>query len=239
MRRTVLAALAALLFAAPAHAIVGGQPASADLKAETAMIVSTRGASCTGVVLGPSVVLTAAHCVQPAADYAVVVFEASAPRLIPVARIAVHPSFAANSFETQRPTPDLALIKLSAPLPGSFRPAQLSSDMALPAKRTGFTLVGFGVTRDGDGKSAGVLRTVDLPSIGTTGGIMIRLSNGASAGGCTGDSGGPVLLDGVVAGIIGWSTASGGARGCGGVTGATLVGPQRPWIDATTRAMAN
>ncbi len=244
MRRIALAAFAALLFATepiigPAHAIVGGKPADADLKAETAMIVSTRGATCTGVVLAPSVVLTAAHCVQPAADYAVVVFEAAGPRLIPVARVALHPSFDPNSFETRRPTPDLALLKLSAPLPGSFRAAQLSYETALPAKRTGFTLVGFGVTKDGDGKSAGTLRTVSLPSIGTTGGIMIRLSNGASAGGCTGDSGGPVFLDGVVAGIIGWSTASGGARGCGGVTGATLVGPQRPWIDATTQAMAN
>ena len=239
MRLAAIAAVAALLFTAPAHAIVGGQPASADIKAEAAMIVSTRGASCTGVVLAPSVVLTAAHCVQPAADYAVVVFEASGPRLIPVARVALHPSFDPNSFETRRPTPDLALLKLSAPLPGSFQPAQLSSDMALPAKRSGFTLVGFGVTKDGDGKSAGTLRTVSLPSIGTTGGIMIRLSDGAAKGGCTGDSGGPVFLDGVVAGIIGWSTATGGARGCGGVTGATLVGPQRPWIDATARAMAN
>jgi len=239
MRLAAFAAVAALLLTAPAHAIVGGQPASADFKAEAAMIVSTRGASCTGVVLAPSVVLTAAHCVQPAADYAVVVFEASGPRLIPIARVALHPSFDPTSFETRRPTPDLALLKLSAPLPGSFQPAQLSSDMALPAKRSGFTLVGFGVTKDGDGKSAGTLRTVSLPSIGTTGGIMIRLSDGAAKGGCTGDSGGPVFLDGVVAGIIGWSTATGGARGCGGVTGATLVGPQRPWIDATARAMAN
>lgn len=238
MRRLLLAALAALAFLAPAHAIVGGQPADAALKAETAMIVSTRGASCTGVVLAPGALLTAAHCVQPAADYAVVVFEAAGPRLIPVTRIAVHPRFDPNSFETRRPTPDLAIVRLAEPLPASFHPAGLSAEPALPARRTAFTVVGFGVTKDGDGKSAGTLRAVELPSIGTTGGIMVRLSDGAAKGGCTGDSGGPVYLDGVVAGIIGWSTASGGARGCGGVTGATLVGPQRAWIDATVRGMA-
>ncbi|MFT0860938.1 S1 family peptidase [Ancylobacter sp. G4_0304] len=225
--------------APPAQAIVGGAPASRDLAAQTAMIVSTRGASCTGVVVVPSVVLTAAHCVQPAADYAVVVFEAGTPRLIPITRIALHPRFDPNSFETRRPTPDLALVKLASRLPTSFRPASLSAEVALPARRTGFTLAGFGVARDGDGASAGTLRTVDLPSIGTTGGIMIRLSDGAAKGGCTGDSGGPVFLDGTVAGIIGWSTAAGGARGCGGVTGATLVGPQRAWIDATARSMGN
>lgn len=237
-RLSLVAALALLLPGIPAHAIVGGQTAPPDLKAETAMIVSTRGASCTGVVLAPQVLLTAAHCVQPAADYAAVVFEASGPRLLPVTRIALHPAFDPNSFETRRPTPDLALVRLAEPLPASARAARLSSEVALPQRRTAFTLAGFGVTRDGDGKSAGTLRTVNLPSIGTTGGIMIRLSDGSGGkGGCTGDSGGPVYLDGVVAGIIGWSTAAGGARGCGGVTGATLVGPQRAWIDATARAL--
>ncbi len=120
MRRLVLAALAALALAAPAHAIVGGRPADAALKGETAMIVSTRGASCTGVVLAPNALLTAAHCVQPQADYAVVVFEASGPRLIPINRIALHPSFDPNSFETRRPTPDLALVRLSGSAAGGL-----------------------------------------------------------------------------------------------------------------------
>lgn len=238
MHRLAAALLAALLLATPARAIVGGGPADAALSAETAMIVSTRGATCTGVVLGPNVLLTAAHCVEPAADYAVVVFEGGTPRLIPIDRKAVHPSFDPNSFATRRPTPDLALVRLSGPLPAGFRPAALTDQVALPARRTAFTVAGYGVTRDGDGKSAGTLRAVTLPSIGTTGGIMVRLSDGAAKGGCTGDSGGPVLIEGVVAGIIGWSTAAGGARGCGGVTGATLIGPQRAWIDAKLRGIA-
>ncbi|MCB4768922.1 trypsin-like serine protease [Ancylobacter sp. Lp-2] len=237
VRLSRIGVAAALLCAAvPAAAIVGGRPADEATRAQTALIVSTRGASCTGVVLTPLVVLTAAHCVQPAANYAAVAFEASGPRIIEASRVALHPQFDPNSFATRRPTPDLALVKLSAPLPG-VRPARLSSEPALPARRTAFTLAGYGVVKDGDGKSAGTLRTVELPSIGTTGGIMIRLSDGPAAGGCTGDSGGPVFLEGEVAGIIGWSTAAGGARGCGGVTGATLVGPQRAWIDATARSM--
>ncbi|QFR31717.1 trypsin-like serine protease [Ancylobacter sp. TS-1] len=237
LARPFAAACLALLLATPARAIVGGEPADAALKAQTAMIVSTRGASCTGVVLGPNVLLTAAHCVQPAADYAVVVFEPAGPRLITVNRIALHPSYDPHSFESRRPTPDLALVRLNENLPAGFRPAELSAQVALPAKRTGFVIAGYGVTKDGNGASAGTLRRAELPSIGTTGGIMVRLSDGPARGGCTGDSGGPVLVDGVVAGIIGWSTAAGGARGCGGVTGATLVGPQRAWIDATLRAL--
>lgn len=236
-RSIVACSVLAFIGAGPAHAIVGGAAAPADLKTQTVLIVSTRGASCTGVVLSARAVLTAAHCVQPAADYAVVLFEAAGPRLVPVTRIALHPNFDPKSFETRRPTPDLAVVRLNEALPPDFRPAQLSADLGLPARATRFVLVGYGVAKDGDGKSAGTLRSVELPSIGTTGGIMIRLSSGAAAGGCTGDSGGPVLLDGVVTAIIGWSTASGGARGCGGVTGATVIGPQRAWIDATARGM--
>lgn len=226
-----------LAFASPAFAIVGGQPAGGALGTQAALIVSTRGAACTGVVLARDVLLTAAHCVQPAASYAAVVFEPAGPRLLQAARIVLHPRFDPDSFATRRPTPDLAMIKLAEPLPERFGPANLSADSALPPQRSQFLIAGFGVVRDGDGKSAGTLRTVALPSIGTTGGIMVRLSNGDAAGGCTGDSGGPVLADGVVVGIIGWSTAAGGKRGCGGVTGATWIGPQRAWIDATARAM--
>ncbi|MCK0196352.1 trypsin-like serine protease [Ancylobacter sp. 6x-1] len=232
----MLAALGALP-ASPAAAIVGGRPAGGDVAASTVMVVSTRGASCTGVVLGPSVILTAAHCVAPKANYAVAVIEPAGPRVLTASRVSVHPGFDPASFDTRRPTPDLALMQLSEPLPDRFRPATLASDPALPARGSLFTLVGFGVVKDGDGRSAGTLRAVDLPVIGTTGGIMIRLSAGAAAGGCTGDSGGPVLAGGTVAAIIGWSTAAGGARGCGGVTGATLIGPQRPWIESTARAM--
>ncbi|MCS0501086.1 S1 family peptidase [Ancylobacter mangrovi] len=235
--RLVLAMLLAVPFAVPAHAIIGGRPADDSLKSEVVMITSTRGAFCSGVVLAPRVLLTAAHCVAPASDYAALVFEDSTPKLIPVAQIAIHPSFDPHSFETRRPTPDLAVVRLAEPLPLDFSPATLSSQMALPARRTSFLLAGFGVTKDGDGASGGKLRMVQLPSIGITGGIMVRLSDGPAKGGCTGDSGGPVYLDGLVAGIIGWSTAAGGQRGCGGVTGATLVGPQFPWIDATARHM--
>lgn len=233
---TLALAITLALAPRPAGAIVGGQPADAAIKAQTALIVSTRGASCTGVVLAPQVLLTAAHCVQPAANYAAVVFEAAGPRLIEASRVAVHPQFDPNSFATRRPTPDLALVKLSAPLP-AVSPATLSAADGLPAARASFTLAGYGVVKDGDGASAGTLRQVTLPSIGTTGGIMVRLSDGAAKGGCTGDSGGPAYLGGTVAGVIGWSTAAGGARGCGGVTGATLISPQRAWIDATARAM--
>lgn len=223
-----------------AQAIVGGVPASSEVAAQTVMIVSTRGASCSGAVLARDLILTAAHCVQPAADYAVALLGEGAPKLLPVARIAVHPSFSADQFRTRRPTPDLALVKLAEPLPARFRTVALAGGDGLPAKGTDFLIAGFGMTADGAGRSAGTLRTASLPSIGTTGGIMVRLSvPGAAAGACTGDSGGPVFKDGALAGIVGWATGPDGTRGCGGVTGVTLVSLQRPWIEATARSLGS
>lgn len=240
--RAAFAAVLAVALALPgaARAIVGGAPAAADVAAQTVLIVSTRGASCTGTVLAADLVLTAAHCVAPAADYAVAVLGDGAPKLIPAARIAVHPRFDADQFQTRRPTPDLALVKLAEPLPARFRTARLAGGDGLPEKGASFLLAGYGVAADGAPKSAGTLRTVALPSIGTTGGIMVRLSApGGSAGACTGDSGGPAFRDGAVAGVTGWATGPGGSRGCGGVTGVTLVSIHRDWIEATARSLGS
>jgi hypothetical protein len=235
MRRAALALILALS-PLPAAAIINGVPAGGEVAAQTALIVSTRGASCSGAVLAPDLVLTAAHCVAPRANYAVAILGGSTPRLITVARVVLHPRFDPAQFQTRRPTPDLALLKLSQPLPGNFRAVRLARDPALPRPGDRYTLAGFGMTAEGNEKSAGTLRTLTLPAIGTTGGIMVRLSGGGGA--CTGDSGGPAFRDGVVAAVIGWTTGPRG-RGCGNVTGATLVGPQIAWIEATARQLGS
>lgn len=240
--RALGAALALLLalMGAPAQAMVGGTPADGDVAARTAMVVSTRGATCTATVVAQDLLLTAAHCVAPQADYAVAILGEGQPRLIPASRVAVHPRFDGDQFRTRRPTPDLALVKLAEPLPARFRPAPLTTASGLPPKGDLFTLAGFGVTTDGAANTAGTLRTVQLPSIGTTGGIMVRLSpTTGSAGACTGDSGGPAFQGGAVAGVIGWATGAGGARGCGGVTGVTLVSIHRDWITSTAAALGS
>ncbi|MEP9379727.1 trypsin-like serine protease [Aquabacter sp. CN5-332] len=245
LRRAAAALVAtALLPAAPAFAIVGGGPAPADVAARTVMIVSTRGASCTGTVLARDLILTAAHCVGPKADYAVALVGGGAPQLIPALRVALNPGFDAEQFRTRRPTPDLALVKLAEPLPARFVPATLAANNGLPARGASFLIAGYGMTADGAEKTAGTLRAVPLASVGNTGGIMTRLSpaegGGAMlAGACTGDSGGPAFEGNVVSGVIGWVTAPNGARGCGGVTGITLVGLQRGWIIATARSLGS
>ncbi len=226
--------------AAPGHAVVGGRPGAAQGTSHTVMLVSTRGASCSGTALAQDLILTAAHCVAPPGSYAVAITGSGPPRLIPALRIVVHPGFDPDQFRNRHPTPDLALVKLASPLPPSFRPAVLTQDNTLPQRGAEYLIAGYGMASDGADETAGTLRCTSLPTIGTTGGIMARLASPMSnAGACTGDSGGPAFVGNLLAGVIGWATGPNGARGCGGVTGITLVGLQRDWIEATARKLGS
>ena len=115
MRRIALVLLLALM-PLEAFAIVGGAGAPNEIAAQTVLIVSTRGASCSGAVLSRVLVLTAAHCVQPQANYAIALVEGASPRLVRVLDVVLHPGFDPAQFKTRRPTPDLAILKLSEPL---------------------------------------------------------------------------------------------------------------------------
>ena len=78
----------------PAPAMVGGAPAAPDLIARAVvLIVGSRGNFCTGAALAPDLVLTAAHCVLPGADYKIVEYERGQPQLRDVARVTAHPKF--------------------------------------------------------------------------------------------------------------------------------------------------
>jgi hypothetical protein len=240
---------AALAGLSPAHAINGGKSAPADIAAQTVQIVSTRGSICSAAVIARDLLLTAGHCVQPKANYAVSIDEGLGPRIVPITDIKLHPKYDPHQFEKLKPSPDMAIVKISEPLPARFHPARLATEQALPKPGDAFTLAGYGFSIDGNPDSVGKVRAVVLPSVGNTGGIMVRLSagHGSSAGACTGDSGGPVFRGDVLAAVIGWintpvdrncgwvSTPEG--RNCGSVTGATLVALQREWIVTTARAL--
>ncbi|MGH7784401.1 MAG: S1 family peptidase [Candidatus Binatia bacterium] len=225
-----------LIGLSPARAINGGMRASSEIAAQTVLITSTRGAYCSGTIIAHDLVLTAAHCVAPRSDYGIAIDSGS--RLIRVARIMLHPKYDPHQFETRIPSPDMAILKLSQSLPPRYRAAKLSKETRLPKRGETFVLAGFGFARDGDEASLGTLRSVALPSVGTTGGIMVRVSagNGAIKGACTGDSGGSAFNGGELAGVIGWTSIPTG-KNCGFTTGVTLVGLQRDWIVQTAQKL--
>src|SRR3954453_4346418 len=107
-------ALAFLLVASlPAAAMVGGASAPPEEIARlVVLIVGSRGNSCSGVALAPDLILTAAHCVRPGADYKIVEFDAARqPQLRDVASVTAHPKFDLRAMLAHRATADVALLK--------------------------------------------------------------------------------------------------------------------------------
>jgi secreted trypsin-like serine protease len=248
MRRTA-AILILLLHANSAQALVGGarEAAQADGAAHAVLLVGSRGSSCTGAAIARDLVLTAAHCVQPGADYELVEFDAARrPTLREVSRIERHPQFSLQTMLAHRATADVALVKLTAPLPAALSPARLSGAPAPTTTGGSYIVTGYGLTVRGDGRSGGTLRAAELTATGKPGSLQLRLvdpqTSGTSAGlsACTGDSGAPVFVRGdsslTVIGVVSWSTGPNASAGCGGLTGVTPIARYRAWIiDAARR----
>ncbi|ABD87371.1 S1 family peptidase [Rhodopseudomonas palustris] len=237
----------ALAFAPPAAAMVGGATPSEDgVGRSVVTIVGSRGNFCSGALIAPDLILSAAHCVPPGAEFKIVLYDAAKqPMLRDVRRVARHPGFNAQGIAAHRASADVALLQLAEPLrdkPPALTAAPLEPILAGQS----FIVAGVGVAQRGDGKSGGVVRAAQLVATSHPGRLQIRLvdpvSNNAHAGqgACTGDSGAPVFQQqnghAVIVGVVSWSTAANNAAGCGGLTGATPLSLYRDWLLRTAKS---
>jgi secreted trypsin-like serine protease len=233
-----LTSILALSASGPARALVGPSQDPADAASHTVMLLKRAGnlsGFCTGVVLTRDIVLTAGHCVSGASNLAVYV----GGEPIPISNASIHPEYHANAVKTRQRSIDLAMVKLSRPLPAHLRPVRLSTRGSLKVGDT-FYIAGFGLAREGDERSAGTLRAGTIAARAPLSTILLWADDPTKQGfgACTGDSGGPIFsadANELVA-ITVWSRGPNG-RQCGELTQGALIAPQRNWINSTLESL--
>jgi hypothetical protein len=155
-----------------------------------------------------------------------------------VASIAVHPEFRPKIGRKHLISIDLALLRLAEPLPSAFKPIELTNSSPVATGQP-FRIAGFGRADESVSGTSGVLRAGILVASGPKSPILVWLTDpeGTGLGGCTGDSGAPVLAIGHPA-LVAVAIRATGNNGylCGGVTEAVLIGPQMSWIRKTLQA---
>lgn len=227
-------ALAMLLTPGPASAIIGGAIDNGPASAASIMVLGSGGAVCSGVVVSPRAVLTAAHCADPTREHRVHYMENDQPVLLTPTASVTHPDYVKDAIRQRRQSVDLALVRLAQPLPSRFTPASLSVG---PQPRAGATVSVGGYGSVGRQPADGRFRSVAAPVVEPWGPgkilLWIGAPKGKSAGACAGDSGGPISAgDGEVVALTSWSKGAGSAP-CGQTTQGVLLAPQRSWIDET------
>jgi trypsin/slime mold repeat-containing protein len=189
-----------------------------DTKPEHMAVVqmSNNSGWCSGTLISPTVVLTAAHCADSGASSEYTVYFGNASpdfESRTVAEVIYHPGFTENTGLLN----DIALLRLDSPAPGGISPIpHLPESLALQPADVGTYLEYVGFGRDENSQS-GTKKKITLPIdyiCISSGGCQAQsfnvyennICNDQTTGGiCFGDSGGPafITLDSVeyVAGI--------------------------------------
>lgn len=191
-------ALADLPLGEGAHAIIGGRDAMAS-ELPTVVALMFSGSVCSGTLIHPEWVVTAAHCLKGlSVNRLRVSFDDAdvndgTTRVVDAAQILAHPDYNSLFWDN-----DIGLVKLAT---------KMTDRAPTPIRRNGIPAgtevlqAGFGDSSDRRGQD-GVLRklatkTVDCAEIGSTqyrGDRLLCFSSADGDGTCDGDSGGPTFV---------------------------------------------
>ena len=252
--RLLLAIPALALSLSPAFAVFGGKSVDAGEslgRAVAAVLSETADGAqlCTAVMLGPQLLLTAAHCVAGDRSKIRLIFSTTlagvAPDRIRGADAVVKAKTTGASkglYPYQNPD-DIALVRLDAAAPEETVFASLGEI----GVNTSLRFAGYGATSelrkpDADGKRQfgfdKLLRTAAVPLISLDEALLVG-DQTQGAGACTGDSGGPAFsADGHLVGLlIGVSSTRDTPDYCRGKAYFANLDRWTAWIETTADSL--
>src|SRR5688572_30529751 len=202
--------------ASSSHEIIQGEVVPDDELPSLIGITTNAGSICTGTLVSPTAVLTAAHCVEPniirqsiqiagGTPPDTITYQVSFSRnlretaaFLEVASVEWHDQFLADTsglFDRPGHWNDIAVIHLAEPVTDRQIGRLATPDVVDALDMNGQQLVaGYGLSTDGDANSAGVLKR-GMSGLDERGQWELIAGIGDSQQACRGDSGGPIYAD--------------------------------------------
>jgi secreted trypsin-like serine protease len=220
--------------AATTAKIVNGTPCSGVNKSPVVILLKNlpdgKTGLCTGTMLSPNKVLTAAHCLEGAASIDIL-FGTTTDKFayVTASSWSMHPSFSRATFSY-----DVGIVHSPVSLPVPNLPILASS---APKNGDKVSIFGYGVTTGGNNID-GQLRAGSMTISGVESDKIYANFEASSSNTCSGDSGGPMLLQvGSQQSIIG-TTSYGTSTNCSVGETSAFMNLQSPNIKSFIRSVA-